>query len=90
MTRIAGLLPPAHAQTASIPIGLRAHPVTVIADAFAHLWSALVGELHQRKAMRELHALDTRMLADIGLRPGDVETAARYGRYGLGSLFPRI
>jgi uncharacterized protein YjiS (DUF1127 family) len=90
MTRIAGVLSLAQAQSAPIPIGLRAHPVTVIADALAHLWRGAVDELHQRKAMHELRALDARMLADVGLRPGEIETAARYGRHGLASPFPRI
>ena len=90
MTRIAGVLSLAQAQSAPIPIGLRAHPVTVIADALMRFSRAVIEELHQRKAMRELRALDDRMLADVGLRPGEIETAARFGRHGLGDSFPRI
>jgi uncharacterized protein YjiS (DUF1127 family) len=34
----------------------------------------------QRRAIRELRALDQRMLADIGLGYGEIESAVRRGR----------
>ena len=73
-----------------ISTGVRALSVALIAQAIGRFAASLVDELGQRKAMRELRALDDRMLADIGLRPGEIETAARYGRHGLGSPFQRI
>ncbi|HKY95435.1 MAG TPA: DUF1127 domain-containing protein [Kiloniellales bacterium] len=36
-------------------------------------------ELHARRAIEELTALDDRMLADIGLDRGSIGFAARYG-----------
>jgi uncharacterized protein YjiS (DUF1127 family) len=37
-------------------------------------------EMRARRAMRQLHELDDRTLADLGLTRGDIEAAAR-GRW---------
>ncbi len=39
----------------------------------------MVLKLRQRRAIQQLQALDDRMLADIGLRRGSIEAAARGG-----------
>jgi uncharacterized protein YjiS (DUF1127 family) len=41
-------------------------------------WIAARQELH--RAVKELMALDDRILRDIGLRRSDIELAARFGR----------
>lgn len=40
----------------------------------------LLSRRRLRRAIKELRALDDRTLRDIGLRRGEVEYAARYGR----------
>lgn len=52
----------------------------LIAQGVAALAGALVAELAWRRAVRELRELDDRMPRDIGLRRGDIDHAARFGR----------
>jgi uncharacterized protein YjiS (DUF1127 family) len=44
--------------------------------------SAIVQLHHRRKAHRELAALDTRMLKDIGIERSEIGRIVRYGRSG--------
>jgi hypothetical protein len=48
----------------------------------AHLGWHVVLEQRQRRAIRQLEALDDRMLGDIGLSRGEIESAARGARCG--------
>ncbi len=47
---------------------------------WARLARATMTEYRIRRAMREIRALDDRMLHDVGLDRGGVEYAARFGR----------
>ena len=47
------------------------------AAAIKDLFDRLFGWIRQRAAAARLHALDDRMLKDIGLYRGDIETAVR-------------
>jgi uncharacterized protein YjiS (DUF1127 family) len=47
------------------------------AAAIKDLFSRLFGWIRRRAAVARLHALDDRMLKDIGLYRGDIETAVR-------------
>jgi uncharacterized protein YjiS (DUF1127 family) len=47
------------------------------AAAFKDLFGRLFGWVRRRAAAARLHALDDRMLKDIGLYRGDIETAVR-------------
>jgi uncharacterized protein YjiS (DUF1127 family) len=51
-----------------------------LARSLIHLARALAAVQRQRRAVRELRALDQRMLADIGLGYGEIESAVRRGR----------
>ena len=42
---------------------------------------AATSEMEERLAMRRLHELDDRMLADIGLARGEIEHGVRCGRW---------
>jgi uncharacterized protein YjiS (DUF1127 family) len=53
-----------------------------LARSLVHLARALSAVQRQRRAVRELRALDQRMLADIGLGYGEIESAVRRGRSG--------
>jgi uncharacterized protein YjiS (DUF1127 family) len=59
-----------------------------LARSFVHLACTLAAVQRQRRAVRELGALDQRMLADIGLGYGEIESAVRRGRSG-GKSAPR-
>jgi uncharacterized protein (DUF924 family)/uncharacterized protein YjiS (DUF1127 family) len=55
----------------------------IVKDAFGSLWRgalALVATSRERRAVRELQSFDSRTLADIGIKPGDIEFAVRHGR----------
>jgi uncharacterized protein YjiS (DUF1127 family) len=47
---------------------------------WTRLVRAIAAEYRARRAMRELHGLDEKMLRDIGLDPGGIAYAVRFGR----------
>lgn len=53
----------------------------------AYGWAAK--RVEQARIARELHGMDNRMLADIGLTPGEIELVAA-GKLSRGSLRPVI
>ena len=56
--------------------------VNILVRIARMLW--LAGEERgRRRAIRELKRFDDKMLADIGIRRGDIERAVRYGRNEL-------
>jgi len=75
-----------------IPVqgGSLARPTAFVTQMIVRVTVTIVGELRQRRAMRELRELDDRMLADIGIGRADIEPAARLGRRGLGSFTSRL
>ena len=52
----------------------------VVTRFVAWIAAAIADELRIRRDMRELRAMDDRMLKDIGLTRADIGTAVRYGR----------
>jgi uncharacterized protein YjiS (DUF1127 family) len=47
---------------------------------FKTRYGAIVAQMRRRRAIRELHALDDRALADIGIGRGDITNVVRFGR----------
>ena len=47
------------------------------AEAIKGMFRQMLGWIARRAAMAQLHALDDRMLKDIGINRGDIENAAR-------------
>ena len=67
----------------SLPTARRAAGRAVLAaplKAGKRLMAWISDERRIRRGIRELRALDDRLLADIGLSHGGIEHAARYGR----------
>ena len=67
-------------------VGLVQQVSSELARSLVHLGRALPAVQRQRRAIRELRALDQRMLADIGLGYGEIESAVRRGRSGENPL----
>jgi uncharacterized protein YjiS (DUF1127 family) len=63
-------------RSSRVPIGLR------IVLATARLVRTIAVEFQHRRAIRHLHQLDDRMLADVGIRRSEIEPAVRTGRHG--------
>ena len=60
--------------------GLPAPPAVAGPSLWARLAHAIADEYRARRALRKLRGLNERMLHDIGLAPGGLEHAARFGR----------
>lgn len=56
-------------------------PSTAKPSRIRSLFAALVHEIEIRRALRDVSTLDDAMLHDIGLTPGNMEDAVRYGRH---------
>ena len=60
---------------------LERHPPRAAAASWWVRLTRLIANEHRiRRVTREVRALDDRMLRDIGLDPGGLEHAARFGR----------
>jgi uncharacterized protein YjiS (DUF1127 family) len=57
-----------------------------VAQSLARFGRAVAAAWRRRSAIRRLEALDHRMLADIGLRRGEIEFAVRGGRYHFANM----
>ena len=69
--------------------GPLADPTACPAQLPMHLVKMFAAELRRRRAVREIGELDDRMLADIGLRRGEIGYAAHFGRAALLNRAPR-
>src|SRR5262249_34917095 len=56
-----------------------AHWLRVLALRATRWARGLSAQQRLRRAVRELHRLDDRMLRDIGVTPGEIESAVRHG-----------
>jgi uncharacterized protein YjiS (DUF1127 family) len=55
-------------------------PLWGLLAAPARVWAAILSEVEARRAVKELSALDERMLRDIGIERGQIAHACRHGR----------
>ncbi|MBA1158711.1 DUF1127 domain-containing protein [Microvirga mediterraneensis] len=58
-----------------------AHQKVTRPSRIRSLFAALMHEIEIRRALRNVSSLDDAMLHDIGLTPGNIEDAVRYGRH---------
>lgn len=59
---------------------VRVHPLAWIGAVMSRVAHAVMTEMDRRKAIGELRTFDDHMLADIGLRRSDIESAVHFGR----------
>jgi uncharacterized protein YjiS (DUF1127 family) len=71
-------------------VALLAGPAVEIAQAAMRAFNAVSATRRRWSGMRELQALDDRMLADVGIARSQIEIAASRGRRGLVSGWPRV